>query len=378
MRQRGAYSGSASRKPSWSVPRACGWGARLAAESKESRDAEEQRGSPAWSVRACRSRARVLHRRPPPSPAKKTRSAGRQPWAPFRRLRGQSPTTARAGMSDAAVRAKTAGFGASGSRRSMPTAPRCCLTGRLRACSRRSTTCHRGGRRWSPWVTSASRGLREVGQRRGGQRAGTYDANKSRTFPGSRRRALLAPVATRGLVRAGFPAWTWWSARATPSRSLRLTWQDGTKLELMFFPKGRSGYYRCRSSTTICPTKCGGRRVQEGLARTARRARGGTAARRRVASRFDSASRVRPRGRAPRALAFFASPHRVPLAPQSSGALVTFDSGDPHEDGTNYRRHHVAAPSSPARRFRCAEVVSPRVGADADALRHVAAPPDRG
>ena len=93
---------------------------------------------------------------------------------------------------------------------------------------------------WSQMVTvgyERLKGLREVGQRRGGARGGTYDANKSRTFP--------APVAK--LYRAcrdarrrqqWLPGVVLVVRKATPSRSLRVTWPDQTKVELMFFPKG--------------------------------------------------------------------------------------------------------------------------------------------
>ncbi|MFN8177512.1 MAG: hypothetical protein U0167_06280 [bacterium] len=81
-------------------------------------------------------------------------------------------------------------------------------------------------------------GLRDVGQRRGSGSAGTYNANKSRTFPvpvaklfracrDAKRRARWLGVAAVAL------------RRAAPSRSIRLD-VDGARVDLMFFAKGRS------------------------------------------------------------------------------------------------------------------------------------------
>ena len=77
------------------------------------------------------------------------------------------------------------------------------------------------------------RGLRDVGQRRGG----SYEVNKSKT--------MAAPIA---MV---FDAWSNTRTRnrwlpktkltirgATPSKIMRITWHDGTDVQVYFVPKG--------------------------------------------------------------------------------------------------------------------------------------------
>jgi uncharacterized protein YndB with AHSA1/START domain len=171
--------------------------------------------------------------------AKKTRSAGRQPSGAVSTAVAATPTTARAGMSDAAVRAKTgrtwrqwvATLDADGAAL-LP----------HREIARLLASKYDVPPWWSQMVTvgyERLKGLREVGQRRGGQRAGTYDANKSRTFPVPVAALYRACRDARARAR-WLPGVDVVVRKATPSRSLRLTWQDGTKLELMFFPKGRS------------------------------------------------------------------------------------------------------------------------------------------
>jgi hypothetical protein len=90
---------------------------------------------------------------------------------------------------------------------------------------------------WSQMVTvgyERIRGLRDRGQRRGG----SYEAGKSRTFN--------VPVET--LYKAFASARTrkkWLSEKFTvrttiPSKSMRVTWEDGTDVEIIFLPKGVS------------------------------------------------------------------------------------------------------------------------------------------
>jgi uncharacterized protein YndB with AHSA1/START domain len=77
------------------------------------------------------------------------------------------------------------------------------------------------------------RGLREIGQRRGG----SYEATKSRTF--------AVPVARlyRAFAEAG-PRARWLPGvkltvrKATPHRSVRITWDDGTSVEVWLTAKG--------------------------------------------------------------------------------------------------------------------------------------------
>ncbi len=89
---------------------------------------------------------------------------------------------------------------------------------------------------WSQTVTvgyERIRGLREIGQRRGGG----YEASKSRTF--------AVPVVT--LFRAFSVARTrsrWLTGirltvrKATPNKSVRITWADGTSVEVFLVSKG--------------------------------------------------------------------------------------------------------------------------------------------
>lgn len=89
---------------------------------------------------------------------------------------------------------------------------------------------------WSQTVTvgyERIRGLRDVGQRRGG----LYEANKSRTFDVPVERLHRAFADSR--LRAK------WSGQAgvvvrtsVPPRSVRMTWPDGTRVEATFVTRG--------------------------------------------------------------------------------------------------------------------------------------------
>ncbi len=101
---------------------------------------------------------------------------------------------------------------------------------------------------WSQAVTvgyERIRGLREIGQRR----SGAYEVNRSRTLPvsvddlfawfaGPRRRPRWLP-GIKVVVR-----------KATPPRSLRMTWPDGTSVEGWFERKGPS-----KATVTVQHTK---------------------------------------------------------------------------------------------------------------------------
>jgi hypothetical protein len=89
---------------------------------------------------------------------------------------------------------------------------------------------------WAQTVTvgyERIKGLRAIGQRRGG----AYEANKSRTFavPVGELYAAWAEARRRKrwLAEAGLKV-----RQATPHRSLRITWPDGTSVELWFVAKG--------------------------------------------------------------------------------------------------------------------------------------------
>lgn len=92
---------------------------------------------------------------------------------------------------------------------------------------------------WSQTVTvgyERIKGLREVGQRRGTTDR-SFEANKSRTFavPVAELYRAWADARSRKrwLPEAGITV-----RKATPERSLRITWSDGTSVELWFVAKG--------------------------------------------------------------------------------------------------------------------------------------------
>lgn len=89
---------------------------------------------------------------------------------------------------------------------------------------------------WAQTVTvgyERIRGLRDVGQRRGG----AYESNKSKT--------LAAPVSAvyrafaTGRIRSRWlPGVTLTVRKATPEKSLRITWPDGTRVQVNLVAKG--------------------------------------------------------------------------------------------------------------------------------------------
>jgi hypothetical protein len=89
---------------------------------------------------------------------------------------------------------------------------------------------------WAQTVTvgyERIRGLRDVGQRRGG----TYDANKSRTFPVDVA-TLYRRFRDARLRRRWLPEGLQKIRTATADRSMRADWQDGTQVNLYFTSKG--------------------------------------------------------------------------------------------------------------------------------------------
>lgn len=77
------------------------------------------------------------------------------------------------------------------------------------------------------------KGLREIGQRRTGE----YEANRSRTFavPMSRLFQAFASARTRNRWLDGARPMV---RKSTPGRSIRMTWDDGTSVEVWFVSKG--------------------------------------------------------------------------------------------------------------------------------------------
>ena len=96
---------------------------------------------------------------------------------------------------------------------------------------------HGVGSWWAQSVTVAYeriRGLRDVGQRRGGG----YDVNKSKTYPVPLD-TLYAAFGARGRSRwLGEHGFTIKTSRR--SKSMRVTWEDGSPLDLYFWEKGTS------------------------------------------------------------------------------------------------------------------------------------------
>jgi uncharacterized protein YndB with AHSA1/START domain len=89
---------------------------------------------------------------------------------------------------------------------------------------------------WAQTVTvgyERIRGLREIGQRR----SGSFEASKSKTFPvpvGRLYRAFhVARTRARWLPNVDFVV-----RKATPEKSMRVSWQDGSSVELYFTAKG--------------------------------------------------------------------------------------------------------------------------------------------
>ena len=106
---------------------------------------------------------------------------------------------------------------------------------------------HTGLDWWSQTVTvgyERIRGLREIGQRRGGG----YEAGKSRTLP--------VPVATLFDAFADDARRHAWLGdgitvrKATPHKSVRITWKDGSSVEVYLTDKGPS-----KSTVTVQHTR---------------------------------------------------------------------------------------------------------------------------
>ena len=89
---------------------------------------------------------------------------------------------------------------------------------------------------WSQAVTvgyERIKGLRAIGQRRGGG----YEASKSKVFAVPVARLYRAVRDTRTRAR-WLPGVRFTVRTATPDKSMRVTWRDGTSVELYFVPKG--------------------------------------------------------------------------------------------------------------------------------------------
>lgn len=89
---------------------------------------------------------------------------------------------------------------------------------------------------WAQTVTvgyERIKGLRDVGQRRGG----SYEANKSKTFPVSVAR-LYRAFSDPDLRRRWLPGVTLTVRTAAAEKSMRITWEDETSVGVWFVAKG--------------------------------------------------------------------------------------------------------------------------------------------
>jgi len=90
---------------------------------------------------------------------------------------------------------------------------------------------------WTQTVTvgyERIKGLRAIGQRRDGG----YEANKSRTFNASAA-AVFKAFAHARLRKQWLPGVKVTVKKATPNRSVRMLWDDGTPVEVWIVPKGK-------------------------------------------------------------------------------------------------------------------------------------------
>jgi len=91
---------------------------------------------------------------------------------------------------------------------------------------------------WAQTVTvgyERIKGLREIGQRRSGE----FEANRSKTFAVPMPQLYQAFASARGRKR-WLPGVKVTVRKATPERSIRITWDDDTSVEVWFVTKGAS------------------------------------------------------------------------------------------------------------------------------------------
>jgi uncharacterized protein YndB with AHSA1/START domain len=165
----------------------------------------------------------ILLQKPAPSTA-----------APPRRAQGPSPDYARlAGMSDDAIKAKTG-----------------CTWARWVAAldyAKADSWSHREIAQyvhdkfkvpdwWTQTVTvgyERIKGLREIGQRRNG----SFEATRSKTIPVAVGR-LYRAFSDERIRRKWLPDAKLTVRKATPEKYVRITWEDGTSVEVVLTPKG--------------------------------------------------------------------------------------------------------------------------------------------
>ena len=96
------------------------------------------------------------------------------------------------------------------------------------------------------------KGLRDKGQRRGG----AYEANKSKTIAAPPSQVYRAFADSR-LRRKWLPGVPVTIRKSTPGKSVRMTWEDGTSVEVWLTPKG------AKTATAVTHTKLGGKEDSE-------------------------------------------------------------------------------------------------------------------
>jgi uncharacterized protein YndB with AHSA1/START domain len=96
------------------------------------------------------------------------------------------------------------------------------------------------------------KGLRGIGQRRNG----AYEANKSKTIAAPASHVYRALADSR-LRRKWLPDVAITIRKSTPGKSVRMTWDDGTSVEVWLTPKG------AKTATAITHTKLSGKEDAE-------------------------------------------------------------------------------------------------------------------
>ena len=112
---------------------------------------------------------------------------------------------------------------------------------------------------WSQTVTvgyERIKGLRDIGQRR----SGAYEATKSKTIAAPASRIQRAFTDSR-LRRKWLPGVNVAVRKSTPGKSVRMTWDDDTSVEVWLTPKG------AKTSTAVTHTKLTGKEDAEGRKR---------------------------------------------------------------------------------------------------------------
>jgi len=182
-------------------------------------------------LRKKRLQTKQIPQQPSPNNGRVAVGAGDEPATPIR----AADFARLAGMSDEAVRAKT-GRNWSEWVRVLDAIDAHTLPHRLIA--QHLSKVHSVPSWWTQTVTvgyERIRGLRDIGQRRDG----AYEANKSRTFPVPLAK-LYAAFATAKTRARWLPGVDLTVRKATRQKSMRITWPDGSSVELAFTSKSAS------------------------------------------------------------------------------------------------------------------------------------------